>query len=92
MKFKINKGYITQKLGNKTVIFDGEESVLYTFNETAFAIFHKIQSNWSQKDIIEFIVKQYRVTRNQAEKDLKEFIAELKKRNIISMLTAKIKH
>ena len=34
-KFKINKGFITQKMDDKTVIFDGEESMLYSFNETA---------------------------------------------------------
>ena len=36
---QIQKGLIIQKIDKETVIFDAEESVLYTLNETASEIF-----------------------------------------------------
>lgn len=85
MKYKINKGFIVQKLDNKTVIFDGEESVLYTFNETASFIFKKIKRGSEEDAIIEEMVKKYRIKKERAKKDLEELISDLKKKKIISV-------
>jgi hypothetical protein len=43
MKYRINKGFIIQKLDDKSTIFDGEKSILYTFNKTGSLIFEKIK-------------------------------------------------
>ena len=51
MKYKINKGFIVQKVGNKQTIFDGEESALYTFNKTGSLIFEKIKLGWEKEKI-----------------------------------------
>lgn len=83
MKYRINKGFIVQKLDSKTVIFDGEESVLYTFNQTASEIFKLIKKGLEEKEIVEKIVKKYRVKGEKAEKDLNDLIFDLKKKKII---------
>lgn len=80
----INKGLITQKLDNKTVIFDGEKSILYTFNETANYIFQKIKAKWDGGEIILSLVKKYNVKEEQATKDVQELIKLLKDKKIIS--------
>jgi hypothetical protein len=77
MKYKITKGLITQKLDNKTVIFDGERSVLYTFNETASCIFQKLKQSWEKERIINQLIKKYNVKKEKAEKDLSELISKL---------------
>jgi len=41
--YQIQKGLIIQKIDKETVIFDAEESVLYTLNETAAEIFKMIE-------------------------------------------------
>ena len=83
--YKINKGFITQRIGNKITIFDGEKSHLYTFNETATFIFDKIKSGLVQEKIIENIAKRYAVKKEQAEIDLDEFINDLISKQIISV-------
>ena len=88
-KYKINKGFITQKLDDKTVIFDGEESVLYTFNETASFIFKKIKKGEEKEKIIEMVEKKYGIKEDRAEKDFNELVADLKKRKIISSAKSK---
>ena len=84
MKYKINKGLITQKLDDKTVIFDGDESILYTFNETASYVFKKIKSGEDEERIIDLIVKRYQIKPEKAKKDLKDLLVDLKKKKIIS--------
>lgn len=82
-KYKINKGFIVQKLDNKTVIFDGEESVLYTFNETASFIFKKLKKGLNDKEIITTVVKKYNSKEEKVKKDYQELITDLLKKKII---------
>lgn len=88
-KYKINKGFIQQKLDDKMVIFDGEESVLYTFNETASFIFQKLKLGWDNKKIIDGLVKKHQIKEKRAEKDVNELISDLLKKKIISVEKSK---
>jgi len=86
MKYKIQKGLIVQKkIDKKTVIFDGEESILYTFNETAAEIFQLLKKGFKEKEIIEKLVKKYQTKPEKIKKDLSELINKLKKNKIISV-------
>ena len=82
-KYNVQRKFITQKIGDKITIFDGEESLLYTFSKTATFIFEKIKQGLSEEKIIELLVKEYSIKKERAEKDLKEFIGKLKKRKVI---------
>lgn len=84
MKYKINKGFIVQKLDDKTVIFDGEESVLYTFNETASLIFQKLKKGFDQEEILKKLIKKYGVKEEKARKDFEEMVKELIKKKIVT--------
>jgi DNA-directed RNA polymerase delta subunit len=81
--FKVIKGLITQKLDDKTVIFDGEKSIIYTLNETASFIFKKIKSKMNKKEIINAMVKKYKVSDKRATKDLSDLIKSLTREKII---------
>lgn len=84
VKYKINKGFIVQKLGNKTTIFDGEKSQLYTFNQTASFIFDKIKRGLNQEDLIDLMIKKYKITKIRALKDYNNLEKELLKNKIIT--------
>jgi len=81
--YQIQKGLIIQKIDKETVIFDAEESVLYTLNETASEIFRFLKKGLKQEEIVEKIVKKYDVRKERVEKDVKEIIGDLKKRKIL---------
>lgn len=89
MKYKINKGFIYEELDDKMVIFDGEKSALYTFNETASYIFKKLKKGVEKEKIIEMVEKKYDIKKDRAEKDFNEMIADLKKRKVISSSSSK---
>lgn len=86
-QYKINKGFIVQKLGEKTVIFDGEESVLYTFNETASFIFQKLKLGLEKEEIVKRIAKRFNVQEVRARKDFDELIKDLLNKKIIAQKT-----
>ena len=83
-KIKINKGFIIQKMDNMITIFDGEKSVLYTFNKTATFIFEKIKSGLEPEKIIEDMRKKYAIKKDRAKKDLDELVNDLISKKIIS--------
>lgn len=83
MQYKLNKGFIVQKLDQNVTIFDGEESVLYSFNETASFIFQRIKMGWEKKRILEAMVAKYNVESNQAQKDFNDFINNLLAKRVI---------
>jgi 6-pyruvoyl-tetrahydropterin synthase len=80
---KLQKGLIIQKLDDQTVIFDADESVLYTLNETAAIIFDKLKKKWDKEKIINFMLKKYDVKKERLEKDFDQLIEDLKKKKII---------
>jgi hypothetical protein len=65
------------------VIFDADESVLYTLNETAAIIFDKLKKKWDKEKIINFMLKKYDIKKERLEKDFDQLIEDLKKKKII---------
>ena len=81
--YQIQKGLIIQKIDKETVIFDAEESVLYTLNETASEIFRLLKKGLKEEEIVERMVKKYEVKKERVEKDVRELFKELEKRKIL---------
>lgn len=84
-KYTLSKGFITQKIGGKTTIFSGEDSVLYTLNESAAYIFQGLKLGWKNKKIIEGLVKRYEITKKRARKDIEDLIRDLLRRKIFQL-------
>jgi len=82
--YQVKKGLISQKIGTKIKIFDGESSLLYSFNDSASLIFENLKKGLAKETSIEEIVKKYKIDKNQASADYDELINELKKRKIIA--------
>lgn len=81
--YKLNKGFIVQKIDKKqTIVFDGESSMLYTFNETASVIFQQLKKGKTLKEIVKVICCQYKVTLMRAENDVRLIVSDFLKRKI----------
>ena len=86
MKYKINHGFIIQKIDNKVMIFSGEESVLRTLNETAAYIFQKLRIGWENEKIVEGLVEKFGAMQKQAKEDLEDFIKLLLRKQILTKI------
>ena len=83
-KYTVSKGFIIQKIGNKSTLFDPESSVMYTLNETASYIFEKVKRGMAEKEIAGALMKKYDVSEQKAARDTKTLMKSLKRRGIIS--------
>lgn len=84
-KYKLNQGFITQKLKDKVVIFSGERSRMYTLNETAAYILNSLKLGWSEEKIQDRIQTSYKIDIKTAKDDVSSCINELVKKQIISI-------
>lgn len=84
MKYKINKKLIFQNVDSELIIFDTDNSHLYTLNATAEFIFKKIKSGWQEEKILDVLENRYEVARISLRKDFKTIVNEMIKNKIIT--------
>ncbi|KKS46327.1 hypothetical protein A3J20_01695 [Candidatus Gottesmanbacteria bacterium RIFCSPLOWO2_02_FULL_42_29] len=81
----INKELVSQTMGKKIIIFDGEKSLLFTLNGTGAVIFNKLQKGLNTQEIKSYLQKKYGLTKVQAKRDVDNFISVLLKKKIIKI-------
>lgn len=84
MKYKINKGFIIEKVGSKATIFDPEESSLHILNSIGMFIFTELKKGKNVTQISKDLAEKYEVTEYKVQRDIKDFIKDLKEKKIIS--------
>lgn len=84
-KYRVLKEYILQKEKNKIKLFDSEQSILYTFNESASFIFERLVKSIPTASIVDQFAEKYHLTREVAEGDVNDFLISLKKSEIIEL-------
>ncbi len=82
-KIDINHNLIIQEVEEETFLFDPEKSILHSLNETGAFIFRELQEKNSLQDIAEALTKRYKVSREQAIKDVTSIIGKMRKKKII---------
>lgn len=80
---RLNKQFVVQKMGEKTVIFDGDSSRLHTLNETGSLVFGKAKAGWTAKKIAQFLEKTYEIPLARAQKDVDLLLKDLVKKKIL---------
>lgn len=86
MKYKIKKGLIFEKKGNKITIFDSETSSMFNFNETASLILNEIKKNKDKSEIANLLKKDYKITGVNLLKDVNNLIRQLRKATLVTMI------
>ncbi len=83
-KFKLNKGYISQRIGGKTTIFSGEDSILFTLNDVGGFIVDGIKLGWEKDEIAIRLTEKFNIDQETALKDVNHFFNTLVTKKIIS--------
>jgi len=83
MKYRLNKKFIVQTADQKIILFDSEESVLHTLNETASYILNGIKRSWDKERLLENLEEKFDINGKTASKDLNDCIGDLIKKKII---------
>ena len=78
------KNFVIDKVDGKTTIFDVEGSVFYSFNETGSYIFSLLRKHKKKEEIINLLVKKYKISEKKARGDVDDFVKKLQKNKILS--------
>lgn len=81
--FKVKKGLISKRSGNKISIFDAEKSELITLNESAAYMLTLIKQGLNEESIVKEIKVKFNTVNINIEKDVRDFVTDLKKHRII---------
>lgn len=79
----MKKNLIFQKIGKETMIFDSENSLLYSLNKTAYYIWKKLRLRWNKKQIIDGLAKKYEASESEIRVDYDRITKEIRKKKII---------
>jgi hypothetical protein len=83
LRFKRNENFVFRKIGNEMVLVPikdnvGDMGYIYNFNELAAFVWDNLDGKDRLLDIKNSIVEEFEVSAQQAEKDLCEFVDDLK--------------
>ena len=83
----LNDNFMLKKVGNEYMIIPTSNknvniSKIFNTNETGAFIFNNLEDNKSLDEILDLLKKEYNAPKDVLEKDLYEFVEELKKRGI----------
>ena len=83
----LNDNFMLKKVGNEYMIIPTSNknvnvSKIFNTNESGAFIFNNLKDNKSIDEILSLLKKEYNAPKDVLEKDLYEFVEELKKRGI----------
>ena len=74
---------MTLAVNKNGFIFDPENGISYTVNETGLFVLQELQSGLSPEEIVNRITEEYEVTEKNAESDVAHFMAMLRALNLV---------
>lgn len=85
MKVTLKDSLSIRKIGDEIFIFDRKLSRIHTFNKVGTVIWEQLKENADVESILDSLTERFDVDRKTADNDLKEFIEELEKKDIITL-------
>ena len=76
---KISDSYVVVPVGDSVVDFSG----LINLNESGAILFKLLQNGAEEADLVDALLKEYKVDREVAEADVKKFVAKVKDADIL---------
>ena len=76
---KISDSYVVVPVGDSVVDFSG----LINLNESGAILFKLLQNGAEEADLVDALLKEYKVDREVAEADVKKFVAKVKDTDIL---------
>jgi hypothetical protein len=86
--FKKNEDIVSRKIAGELFLVPvkgklADMQQLYTLNPVAEYIWQELGAQKSQKDILDGIIEEFNVTKEEADSDLQEFVSELLEAGLI---------
>lgn len=84
---KISEGYLLRSVAGKNIVVSVGSNVnfngMLTLNDTGVFFWNLLQNDISKEELLEKVLKEYDVSREEASKDIDEFIEKLTEAKIL---------
>lgn len=84
---KISEGYLLRNVAGKNIVVSVGSNVSFngmlTLNDTGVFFWNLLQNDISKEELLEKVLKEYDVSREEASKDIDEFIEKLTEAKIL---------
>lgn len=93
--YKRNENFVFRKIDNETILVPIKDNVgdmgsIYNLNEVGAFVWERLDGKNRLLDIKNMMLDEFEVTEETAEKDLSEFIGQLKETDAIIFINAKL--
>lgn len=92
MKLKMSPGYMIQKIAGENVLIAGQSdnincSRMLVLNDSAAELVQTlIDDEATQEELVNFLIENYVVEVEQAQKDVEELLTELNKQKVLKLV------
>lgn len=81
--FIINPEISVKKIADEIFMYNRQQSLIHSFNETGALILESIQEQKNIEQICQKVVSQYEIDPHEAQEDILQFLEALLQQNII---------
>lgn len=85
--YKINPEISIKKIADEIFMYNRQQSLIHSFNETGALILEAIQNQLDTEQICQKISSEYQIDANEVRKDTVEFIETLLQKEIIQKIS-----
>lgn len=85
---KIKEGFILREVAGDTVVIPSGDmmdlNMMITLNETGTFLWKKLEKDAEPQDLVEALLAEYEVTKEQAENSVAKFLEQLKEHDFLA--------
>lgn len=86
-KYSVKQGYIVREIAGEYIAVPVDASCgkdIVIFNPVSYLLWQELQSEKTFDELLDVMLKNYDISKEEAEKDLSDFLAELEGNNLIN--------
>lgn len=84
-KYSIKQGYIVREIAGEYIAVPVDSSCgksIVVFNPVSYFLWQELQSEKSFDELLDAMLKNYDISKDEAEKDLKDFLLQLEENGL----------
>ena len=87
-RYKARSGYVVREIAGEYLLIpvkmqEGEGSQIAVLNDTGKFLWEQLVVERTEEELIKTVTEEYRVTEEEAQVDIREFLQKLKKSNLL---------
>jgi hypothetical protein len=84
MQYTLVEKLMEQSVDTEVFVMNQQRAAIHSFNETGGFLWKLVSSKKTFEEIVDALCKEYDIVKEEAEKDVTEYLQELEKQGLIN--------